>query len=114
MHSSIFNFKRSIPGHRWNRLMAATALLTLVAATAWEIRCRTWGYGPTLNDNGDLWALRRNAVKPDSLGIVGDSRPWFDTDLDEMERGFGKRPVQLAIAGSCAYPVLANLADDPT
>jgi len=44
--------------------------------------------------------------------VIGDSRAWFDIDLDEMERGLGKRPVQLAQAGSCAFPVLQDLAND--
>jgi hypothetical protein len=65
-----------------------------------------------LNDTADLWAQQRRAVKPDSLVIVGDSRPLFDLDLDALEQGLGKRPLQLALAGSCAYPVLENLADD--
>ena len=43
--------------------------------------------------------------------IVGESRPVFDLDLDELE-ALGKRPVQLALPGSCAYPVLADLAND--
>jgi len=92
--------------------MLSASLLTLVAAVAWEVRCRAWGYSPTLNDTPDLWALRRNAVQPDSIVIIGDSRAWFDLDLDEIEQGLGRRPVQLAIPGSCAYPVLADLADD--
>ncbi len=54
----------------------------------------------------------RRSVTPESVVIVGDSRPLFDLDLDELEKGLGKRPVQLAIAGSCAYPVLADLAND--
>lgn len=112
MHSSIFNFKRSLPDQPWGRLMLATSLVTLALAAAWEIKCRSWGYAPTLNDTPDLWAMRRNAVKPDSVVIIGDSRAWFDLDLDEVERGLGSRPVQLAIPGSCAYPVLADLADD--
>jgi hypothetical protein len=44
--------------------------------------------------------------------IIGDSRAWFDSDLDELERGLGSRPVQLAQAGSCAFPVLQDLAND--
>ena len=49
MPSSTFNFKRDIPGQPWTRLMLVTCLLTLGAAIAWEIRCRAWGYAPTLN-----------------------------------------------------------------
>ena len=112
MHSSISSFERKIPGLPWTRLMVATCILTLAAAAAWEIRCRAWGYAPTLNNTPDLWAERRDAVQPDSVVIIGDSRAWFDLDLDEIEQGVGRRPVQLAIPGSCAYPVLADLADD--
>lgn len=101
-----------IPGLPWRRLALTAALLTAGATVAWEIRARSLGYAPTLNDTPDLWAQRRAAVRPDSLVIIGDSRPLFDLDLDELEKGLGRRPVQLAIAGSCAYPVLANLAAD--
>ena len=112
MPSSISSFERTIPALPWRSLALAAALLTLAAAVAWEIRARALGYAPTLNDTPDLWAQRRKAVKPDSLVIIGDSRAWFDLDLDELESGLGRRPVQLALPGSCAYPVLADLADD--
>ncbi len=112
MPSSISSFERAIPGLPWRQLTLAAALLTLAATVAWEIRCRAWGYAPTLNDTPDLWAQRREAVRPDSVVIIGDSRPLFDLDLDELEKGLGHRPVQLALAGSCAYPILADLAAD--
>jgi len=70
------------------------------------------GYAPTLNDTPDLWAQQRESVLPDSIVIIGDSRPHFDLDLDQLEQGLGQRPVQLALDGSCAYPVLADLAND--
>ena len=93
--------------------MAVTVIVAvLIAVAAWEIYCRSLGYEPTLNDTGDLWAEARRHVQPESIVIIGDSRAWFDLDLDELERGLGKRPVQLAQAGSCAYPVLKDLADD--
>lgn len=112
MPSSISSFERAIPDLPWRRLALAAALLTAGATVAWEIRCRAWGYTPTLNDTTDLWAQRREAVRPDSPVIIGDSRPLFDLDLDELEKGLGRRPVQLALAGSCAYPILADLAAD--
>ncbi|HVU16149.1 MAG TPA: hypothetical protein VHD32_04460 [Candidatus Didemnitutus sp.] len=93
--------------------MALVALLlTGVAAVAWEMHVRALGYAPTLNNNPDLWAECRRAVKPDSVVIIGDSRAWFDMDLDALEQGLGRRPVQLAIPGSCVYPVLEDLAND--
>lgn len=92
--------------------MVAAALVVASATLAWELGCRAVGYGPTLNDTADLWADSREAVKPDSVIIIGDSRAWFDLDLDELERGYGQRPIQLALAGSCAYPMLEHFADD--
>lgn len=112
MHSSTSSFERPVPDLPWARLGVVALLITLIATIAWELRVRSLGYAPTLNDTSDLWADRREAVKPDSLVIIGDSRPLFDIDLDAIEAGVGKRPIQLAIAGSGAYPILANLAED--
>jgi hypothetical protein len=105
-------FIRPIPEVPWRGITVAVVLVVFAAVMAWELYCRSIGYGPTLNDNEDLWTSRRRAVRPESLVIVGDSRPLFDLDLDELQHGFGKRPIQLALAGSCAYPVLADLAND--
>ncbi|MDB6093497.1 MAG: hypothetical protein JWM32_1059 [Verrucomicrobia bacterium] len=112
MPSSISSFERTVPDLPWTRLALVAAALTLVGAVAWEIRVRSWGYAPTLNDTSDLWAQQRESVEPDSLVIVGDSRPHFDMDLDELEKGLGKRPIQLALDGSCAFPILDDLARD--
>jgi hypothetical protein len=89
-------------------------LMILAAAAAWEIYVRSIGYAPTLNDNEDLWTMARRRVTPESAVIIGDSRAWFDLDLDELQKGLGKRPVQLGMKGSCPYPVLADLANDET
>lgn len=112
MPSSISSFERSIPALPWRGLALTAALLALVATVAWEIRARALGYAPSLNDTPDLWADWRERVKPDSIVIIGDSRALFDMDLDAIEHGLGQRPVQLALVGSCAYPVLENLAND--
>ena len=96
----------------WTSLAVAAYIIAAIATGAWELRVRSQGYAPTLNDTTDLWADRREAVRPDSLVVIGDSRPLFDTDLDELEKGLGKRPIQLSIAGSGAYPILENLAND--
>jgi hypothetical protein len=112
MHSSTSSFERAIPGQPWRGLTVAVAIAVLVATTAWELYVRSLGYEPTLNDTSDLWAEVRRSVQPESIVLVGDSRIWFDSDLDELEHGLGKRPVQLGLAGGCAYPVLADLAND--
>jgi len=106
------DYERPIPPLPWRGITVVVVLVVIAAASAWEFYCRSIGYGPTLNDNEDLWTSTRRRVKPESVVIIGDSRAWFDLDLDELEKGLGKRPVQLAMGGSCAYPVLADLATD--
>jgi hypothetical protein len=106
------DYERPIPALPWRGMTVIVVLVVIAAATAWEFYCRSIGYGPTLNDNEDLWTEARRRVKPESIVIVGDSRAWFDLDLDELQKGLGKRPVQLAAGGSCAYPMLADLAND--
>jgi hypothetical protein len=112
MHSSTSSFERLIPAQPWRGLAVVVVTLVLVATLAWEVYCRSLGYEPCLNDTADLWAQVRNRVQPGSIVIVGDSRPWFDCDLDELQRGLGSRPLQLAQAGSCAFPVFDDLVKD--
>ncbi len=114
MHSSTssFDFQRPIPAQPWRTLLLTALLLTAAGTVAWEISARARGYAPTLNDTTDLWADRREAVQPDSVVILGDSRPLFDLDLDALEQGLGRRPVQLALAGTCVYPILEDLLND--
>ena len=106
------DYERPIPQVPWRGMTVVVVLVVIAAATAWEFYCRSIGYGPTLNDNEDLWTMTRRRVQPESVVIIGDSRAWFDLDLDELQQGLGKRPVQLAAPGSCAYPVLEDLTND--
>ncbi|MBI3884124.1 MAG: hypothetical protein HY302_00075 [Opitutae bacterium] len=110
--TSNFDFRRVIPDLPWRRLALTAALLTAVAAVAWEVRARRLGYAPTHNDTSDFWAQERRKVQPDSIVVIGDSRAIFDVDLDALEQSLGKRPVQLALPGTCAYPILADLVAD--
>ena len=105
-------FERPIPPAPWRGIAVVVTIVVIAATTAWELYCRSLGYTPTLNDNEDLWTVRRRIVAPESIVIIGDSRAWFDVDLDELQKGLGKRPIQLAMAGSTAWPALADLADD--
>ena len=107
-------FERPIPPIPWRGITVIVAITIIAATTAWEIYCRSIGYGPTLNDGEDFWTMIRRRVQPESVVIIGDSRGWYDLDLDELQKGLGKRPLQLAMGGGCGYPVLADLADDKT
>lgn len=116
MHSSTSSsdFQRAIPKQPWRGVTVAVIVAIFIAVTAWEVYCRSLGYAPTLNNTTDLWAEARRRVEPESIVILGDSRAWFDVDLDEIERGLGRRPVQLAGPGACPYPSLEDLANDET
>ena len=105
-------FERPIPPAPWRGITVVITIVVLAATVAWELYARGLGYAPTLNDNEDLWTKARRNVQPESIVIIGDSRAWFDVDLDEFEKGLGKRPIQLAMPGSTVFPALADLADD--
>ena len=105
-------FERPIPNVPWRGVTVAVVLIVIAASAGWEFYVRSMGYGPTLNDNEDLWALTRRKITPESVVIIGDSRGWFDLDLDEVQKGLGKRPVQLAAGGTCGFPILADLVND--
>src|SRR5215471_5499077 len=107
-------FERPIPTAPWRGITVVVTIVVIAATIAWELYARSLGYRPTLNDNEDLWTMARRRVQPESIVIIGDSRAWFDVDLDEFEKGLGKRPVQLAAPGSTAWPVLEDLAKDET
>jgi hypothetical protein len=112
MHSSTSSFERMIPARPWRGITVSVVMALIVATVVWELYCRSLGYAPTLNDTGDLWTEAHRRVEPESLVIVRDSRALFDCDLDEFEKGLGKRPIQLAQPGSTAFPVLADLIND--
>ena len=105
-------FERPIPPAPWRGITVVITIIVIAATLAWELYARALGYAPTLDDNDDLWAITRGKVEPESIVIVGDSRAWFDVDLDEFQKGLGKRPIQLAAPGSTAWPVLEDLAND--
>ena len=67
-------FERPIPPVPWRGITVVVVLVVVAATTGWELYCRSIGYGPTLNDNEDLWTMRRRIVEPESLVIIGDSR----------------------------------------
>ncbi|MBI2510797.1 MAG: hypothetical protein HYV96_02360 [Opitutae bacterium] len=108
--NSEFDFARVVPSVPWKAVLAAVVALTATAAVGWEYYARRHGYSPSLNDTPDLWAQTREKVQPNSLVLVGTSRMLFDADLDVLEKAFGQRPVQLALAGSSPFPVLEDLA----
>jgi hypothetical protein len=98
----------------WLRTWAAAAGLALLLLAGWEILWRAQGFRPALNDDARLWALARHRVRPDSTVLVGTSRMHAGVRPSTFEEVTGAHTVQLAISAGMSYPVLENLARDPT
>jgi hypothetical protein len=99
------------------RTVAVWALaITVLAVGAWEVRMRALGLRAEDSDDTPAhWAAERRALADgpaDGIAILGDSRALFDTDLAVWEEMTGRRPVQLALAGTSGRPFLADLAAD--
>jgi len=109
-------FERPIPALPWRRILFAVASTTLVLMVAWEIEMRHLGLrAGDLDDGRPEWAAERRKVDTgprDSVVIIGDSRILLDTDLDTWQRLTGRRPIQLALLGANAQPILHDLAAD--
>jgi len=95
------------------KLSAITALLfALTAILFWEIYWRNKGLQPMLDDDKHLWAQARHKVHDltsDDIVIVGSSRVLFNIQLDDFENVTGKRPIQLASAGSSPLPIFRDI-----
>jgi hypothetical protein len=93
------------------------ALLSFLGAMAgWELYWREQGGTPGYRNSDGLWAIQRRRIdegEGDALVVIGSSRLMFDLQLDVWERLSGVRPIQLALQGTSAMPVLEDLADDP-
>jgi len=92
-----------------------TAILSVVTLGAWEFYWRSQGYYPGLEDDKELWALQRakldNASKDDVV-LLGSSRVLFDFQLNEWEQVTGKRPIQLAAAGTTPLPPFHDIVQN--
>jgi hypothetical protein len=109
-------FERPIPFVSWTRMVLLTSYILFVLLVAWEFEMRRMGLQPgDLDDGRGYWAVERRKVDSgprDSVVIVGDSRILFDTDLAAWQRLTGRRPIQLALMGGNAQPILHDLAND--
>ena len=109
-------FERPVPLLPWLRILAVVASATLVLMVAWELEMRHLGLrAGDLDDGRGYWAVERRKVDSgprDSVVIIGDSRILLDTDLATWQKLTGRRPIQLALLGMNAQPILHNLAAD--
>ena len=89
--------------------------ISIIGLISWESYWRTQGYYPNIDDNKDLWAVQRAKVKhltKNDVIFTGSSRVLFDIQLNEWETETGKRPLQLASAGSSPLPIFHDLVEN--
>jgi hypothetical protein len=108
--------ERPIPAIPWLRSFLIAVSVTFVLLLVWEVAMRHMGLrAGDLDDGREYWAAERRKVDAgprDSVVLIGDSRILFDTDLAKWQALTGRRPIQLALMGSNAQPVLHDLAAD--
>lgn len=108
--------RRAVPAVRWGAAWWLALALVVAGVGAWEWKMRTLGLeAGDLDDSKSAWAVERRKVasgEHDGVVIIGSSRILFDTDLAAWEEVTGRRPVQLALAGTNPRLHLKALADD--
>ncbi|MDC9723857.1 MAG: hypothetical protein PSN34_13940 [Urechidicola sp.] len=95
-------------------LLIAIAL-SFIAIGSWETYWRSQGYYPGLEDDKDLWANQRAKVEnttKDDFVLLGSSRVLFDFQLNQWEAETGKRPIQLASAGTTPLPAFHDIVEN--
>ena len=89
-------FERPIPQIPWRGITVIVVLVVIAAALRGNFIVARLVTVPRLTTTRISGRMARRRVQPESIVIIGDSRGWFDLDLDELQKGLGKRPVQLA------------------
>ena len=108
---------REIPRARLVAMAWLVLALVVAGVAAWEWKMRTIGLVVgDLDDSKAQWAVERRKIAAghfDDVVLVGSSRILFDTNLDVFEEVSGRRPIQLALAGTNPRPILTAFANDP-
>lgn len=108
--------ERDIPARPWGPILLGATLMFVVMLIAWEMVWRDYGVTPGYRNSYGSWADQRRRINHGEGGktvLIGSSRILFDVQLPVWENATGERPIQLALEGTSAIPVLEDLADDP-
>jgi hypothetical protein len=107
---------RDIPTQPWRPIFLGAFTLLILLLAAWEGYWRNFGASPGYYNSNGEWAQQRRRIDAGEGGrtvLTGSSRVLFDVQLPVWEKIAGERPIQLAIEGTSALPVLEDLAADP-
>lgn len=116
MPSSISSFESDRPNMPWRKIHGFALLAFAACVGLMEWRLAQLGYQPTVLDSTARWnheRTRASHLGERAIILVGASRIQLGVDLDILRQETGLEPVQLAIDGTPADPVLADLAADP-
>ena len=107
---------RDVPTQPWRPIFLGALTMLVLLLAAWEGYWRAYGVTPGYYNSNGEWAQQRRRIDPGEGGqtvLIGSSRILFDVQLPVWEKAAGERPIQLAIEGTSAVPVLEDLAADP-
>lgn len=107
--------ERDVPDKAWGKIWLIAALIFLGLMAAWEFYWRDYGATASYRNSKGAWAEQRRRIdtgEGQQLVLIGSSRVLFDIQLPVWENATGERPIQLAIEGTSALPVLEDLAED--
>lgn len=107
---------RDIPPRPWGAILAGAVLLFVMLMAGWEAYWRAFGATPGYRNSNGAWAEQRRRIgagEGAGIVVIGSSRLLFDVQLPVWERLTGERPIQLALEGTSATPILEDLAADP-
>jgi hypothetical protein len=108
--------ERYIPARPWGRVHLVSLLLTVLLIGGWELHWRGYGGEPSYRNSNGSWAEQRRRIdtgEGEALVLIGSSRTLFDIQLPVWQEVAGERPIQLALEGTSAVPILEDLAADP-
>jgi hypothetical protein len=108
--------ERDIPAQPWRAVSVGALTLFVVLMAMWEFYWRSQGAAPGYYNSNGEWAQQRRRIdagEGNKTVLVGSSRMLFDVQLPVWEKVTGERPIQIAIEGTSAVPVLEDLAADP-
>lgn len=107
---------RDIPPQPWNRIFIGAMVSAALLVAGAELYWRGYGATPSYRNSDGAWAVQRRRIDHGEGGktvLIGSSRVLFDLQLPVWQQVSGQRPIQLALEGTSALPVLEDLADDP-
>ena len=95
-----------------SRAFLVAIIVSAILLISWESHWRSEGYPIAPDDNKKLWAENRAKIvqlDEKDVVIIGSSRNYFNLQIDTWENKTGRRPLQLAMEGSCPLPMFMDI-----